>query len=350
MFGAYRAFLAMAVVIQHLLLVPVIGQYAVHGFFILSGYLMTYVMQHTYGYSWVGYKRFGVNRFLRLYPAYWAILSLSLVIILILGEDITRSYRRFIYLPSSAQEWFQNLSLLYFSAFPGQVEPRFSPPTWALTIELIFYVLIMLGISKNRQITWVWFYTSALYMALTHIQQWGDSARYSSILAGSLPFAVGALIYHYRQQLETKSMFLASNYVVLALLLAFIINAFLAASIRYERDESVLMELAHHVSFYLNYMVNALLVVMLIKGRFPLVNRRVDGWLGDLSYPTYLFHWLAGLAVSMMIWGEPLRGDSYQGIITFVGACLLCVVLSVFITYVVDRPLKRVRAAVKASA
>jgi peptidoglycan/LPS O-acetylase OafA/YrhL len=39
MFGTYRTLLALAVMASHLLKVPGIGGHAVHGFFILSGYL-----------------------------------------------------------------------------------------------------------------------------------------------------------------------------------------------------------------------------------------------------------------------------------------------------------------------
>lgn len=49
MFGTYRAFLALMVVALHLGGIPKIGAYAVFGFYCLSGYLMTLIMQTNYG-------------------------------------------------------------------------------------------------------------------------------------------------------------------------------------------------------------------------------------------------------------------------------------------------------------
>lgn len=69
MFGTYRTILALMVVFLHLGGVPRIGAYAVFGFYCLSGYLMTLIMQTTYGYSFQGVIKYGINRFLRNYPS-----------------------------------------------------------------------------------------------------------------------------------------------------------------------------------------------------------------------------------------------------------------------------------------
>ena len=68
MFGTYRTLLALMVVFLHLGGVSVLGGYAVFGFYILSGYLMTYIMQKNYGYSRLGQARYAINRMLRIYP------------------------------------------------------------------------------------------------------------------------------------------------------------------------------------------------------------------------------------------------------------------------------------------
>ena len=177
MFGAYRTFLALAVVAHHLLSIPIIGHYAVHGFFILSGYLMTFVMVNVYGYSFKGVRSFAVNRFLRLYPSYWFLLCLTLLVIFFLGEGYSSSYRKFIYIPDSFGSLLQNFSLLYLDAFPGNVSPRLSPPTWALTIELLFYALIALGISRSKRVTTIWFFISVAFMASTHLLELGYAIR-----------------------------------------------------------------------------------------------------------------------------------------------------------------------------
>jgi peptidoglycan/LPS O-acetylase OafA/YrhL len=43
MFGSYRTFLAVLVIANHIGGISEIGRYAVYGFFVLSGYLMTYI-------------------------------------------------------------------------------------------------------------------------------------------------------------------------------------------------------------------------------------------------------------------------------------------------------------------
>ena len=149
MFGFYRTFLALLVVAHHLLNLTIIGHYAVHGFFILSGYLMTFVMHNSYGYRIEGKIFFAINRILRLFPIYWFVLFLSILIIMYWGEESSSQYRQFIFLPNSFSAIFQNFSLIYLHWFPGSVSPRLSPPTWALTVELIFYFLIALGVSKT---------------------------------------------------------------------------------------------------------------------------------------------------------------------------------------------------------
>lgn len=56
MFGTYRTLLAIMLIFLHLGGMPVIGSFAVFGFYILSGYLMTLIMQNNYGYiRYIGY-------------------------------------------------------------------------------------------------------------------------------------------------------------------------------------------------------------------------------------------------------------------------------------------------------
>ena len=61
MFGVYRFLLALNVVFYHVLDVPGIGPLAVYSFFVLSGFLMTMIMQQTYGYSVTGIKKYAIN-------------------------------------------------------------------------------------------------------------------------------------------------------------------------------------------------------------------------------------------------------------------------------------------------
>ena len=75
MFGTYRFLLACLVLVTHLAGVRCAGAYAVFGFYLLSGYLMTLVLNERYGFSPNGFGRYVANRALRIYPPYLAILG-----------------------------------------------------------------------------------------------------------------------------------------------------------------------------------------------------------------------------------------------------------------------------------
>ena len=157
MFGIFRTILALLVVTGHLFSPSSLGTFAVFGFYILSGYLMTYIMQNTYAYNMLGQKKFLLNRTLRIYPSYWFAALLSLVLLLYCGEKITE-FKRTIYLPENSVEVLQNIFLVFFNSS----RPRLSPATWALTVELFYYVCICFGASKTPTITASWFFLSVI--------------------------------------------------------------------------------------------------------------------------------------------------------------------------------------------
>ncbi len=75
MFGIYRYCLAFCVAISHLWggMIGGPAAYAVWGFYCLSGYLMTLILNEKYGFSPRGLAKFAVNRALRIYPAYYVV-------------------------------------------------------------------------------------------------------------------------------------------------------------------------------------------------------------------------------------------------------------------------------------
>jgi len=284
MFGTYRTLLAVFVVIQHLGGVPSIGSYAVFGFYILSGYLMTFIMQNNYGYSFSGVFKYGINRALRIYPLYWISIIISIAIIWLLGETYTSDFHESIVFPKSTNDWIKNIFIL----FPDLNSSRFTPPAWALTVEIFFYILIGLGLSRNKKLVVIWLLISIAYHLIALIYNFD---RYFSLAAASLPFATGAFIFFFKEKILSKtSIFLGQKAQhIPALLLALIItNWYIGYSLA--------------TSFYLNYILCSLMVIYLANRKsLPFISKKFDLLMGDYSYPIYLIHFQIGILVMLSL-------------------------------------------------
>ena len=223
MFGILRTILAINVVLLHVFKVPVLGNYSVTFFFVLSGFLMTYIMHKTYGFDFKGVKFFWFNRFLRLYPTYWIVLILSLLAIVLFDNIAMNKSMNF---PVTIKEWATNITMIYDKILPYKAKSRVVPTSWALTNELVYYLLISLGISKTPLRTFVWLGISILYFVATYVYYDIPSYRYGAIPASSLPFALGAVLYWLNEKIKLKNINLI---VIIALFIGFNVNAFLFA-------------------------------------------------------------------------------------------------------------------------
>lgn len=341
MFGIYRTSLAIVVVIHHLGYIPIIGHFAVHGFFILSGFLMTTIMHERYHFNLKGIKKFYLNRALRLYPQNFAMLMLSFLIISYYGEDISSVYRSHLFLPSTVAEWTQNISLIYVDFYPSNISPRLLPPTWALTVELFFYALIGLGLSKNKSVTVMWFSLSVSYFIISHLYDLPYRDRYSSVIAGSLGFSIGAIMYHYKNRL-LKYFKCTSIYLPVGLFFVTFLNMLCGALCHYFDFDN-----AFYFFFYSNYFLNTVTILSLLQAKAPSKIKSLDSTIGDYSYPLYLVHWPLGLIVSMVLFGKPINEFSLASVIVaFLGLTTTCF-LSCFSIRFIDKPIEKLRKKLK---
>lgn len=335
MFGAYRTFLALLVVVMHIGGIPSLGVYAVFGFYCLSGYLMTFIMQENYGYTVSGVLRYGINRILRIYPVYWISIIFSFLLLVLLGHSYVTDYHDSMFMPSGLRQVFSNLAIF----FPLRENPRLTPPAWALTVEIFFYILIALGISRKKSVTLVWLTLSILFHVIALLPQnnWG---RYFSPMAASLPFSSGALIYHFRSdivrfvdKISPKSNILAP----LILVFLFFLNWSIGIITGREND----------IFFYSNHLICVAMVAVLhVPSQSPPLNKRLDKFLGDLSYPIYLFHYQVGLVVMALcsVAGYNVQRPSIPLMLLTIP---LVILVSWLVNVFIERPIESIRKKVK---
>ncbi len=334
MFGTYRTLLAFMVVGQHLGGVPVIGSYAVFGFYVLSGYLMTLIMHERYAYGGIGLCRYLLNRFLRIYPSYWVSSLVSVCLILAVGEPFSVAYHKAMALPLEPVSIIRNIIIF----FPGLETPRLTPPSWALTVELFFYILIGLGLSRCLKVTILWVVLSFVYHLVALC--WGGD-RYFSVFAASLPFATGALIYHCKDMGRKvfKRVCPPNVFDWLPVLLVGLIGINCIIRVVNWRPEALL--------FYVNYVLCSVAVLLLAdQNRLLCVSKKLDRFFGEFSYPVYLLHYQVGIfviACSELFGYTPKRGNPK--------VLLLSIPILLMASYAmilsIDRPIERIRKKVK---
>ena len=120
------------------------GFYAVCGFFVVSGYLMTVGLHEVYGFDT---KRFWVNRLLRLLPPYYLVCLLTLLVVIQVPAEAGA------YLSSWTLDQPRVDAVLNLLVLPLQypeTQFRLVPPYWSVAVELQMYALLFIVAARNE--------------------------------------------------------------------------------------------------------------------------------------------------------------------------------------------------------
>lgn len=300
MFGTYRLILALLVLVTHIGKVEVYGGVAVWGFFMLSGFLITGVLNRRYGFTKLGLVQFAWSRVLRLYPAYWLSTALTYVAVRILASRIDPLIvNDRLAMPSSLRDQLASFFILGNTFMGlGRAELSLSPSAWAIDVELLLYVVSAVWLSRTPSNT----SRMVVSMALLFVPCWlvgklllgkeysdiANQMTYSFLPVALLPYAIGAWLWHHQKRF---SNFHATSTRLLAGALLLIACA--------SGLSCVSITLAYLVSLPILAMITAMLASVDHVGKY----RKMDDFLGLMSYPIYLTHWLCALLV---VWVFPI--------------------------------------------
>lgn len=312
--GSWRMLLAVLVAASHLWVHMLQGYaaYAVWAFFVLSGYLMTYVLVHKYGTSAQGLKDFAFNRFIRIYPSYYLAFVFGLIVIVILNNYcIVGSRLNPEFYKPYGWGWLNPLTLLpVFSrnGLPVAVSN-------ALSVEVGVYFLMPL-FARSRSTAWL-----ALILSIVATWDLGFSsasfaARYVLFLPCLMSFAVGSLLCHYRERLLMLVM-PKTSFIV------WMVHGALWL---------VCDPWPWTYGMYAAMVLSAWVTLSLTAYK----SSKVDALLGDMSYPMYLIHTTVAACFLMHFgYGRPFG--------FFAVSFAVALVLSLLMALVVERPLHRLK-------
>ena len=300
-FGIFRYLLSNLVILAHLQpnITNWTGIYAVFGFYILSGFLMTYILNETYKFHLKGIGSYLLNRFLRIYPMYIFILLLSVFIIWQFPFASTELNKSMAF-PKDLYGWIVNIMILGLGASFGTTvyKARIVPPSWALHIELIFYAIIPI-VARNMKVVSVWLIVSILITIYLIISNAPFGIRYFSLWGTTLPFSIGAFLYYFlhKSKFGQKVKFNFRLFVLVIILWIINISVFPNFIDKFG------------LPFYMNIILIALIVLFLIKFPKKYISKKIkklDQILGGSSYPIYLSHFI----ITLVIIGIFFKGES----------------------------------------
>jgi peptidoglycan/LPS O-acetylase OafA/YrhL len=300
------------------------GGIGVDLFFMLSGF----VIFMTLNYVKTG-KEFVIKRFARLYPVYWACLTLTLLLIVI---DYHINYQK--PLPDGLFiDYAVGLTMLQRIVGINDLDG----PYWSLAVELVFYALMFLLyklklLHRTVPVLFVIALVELIMQLLLHyLPRTGIVGNIYQIEASLLLphfiplFLAGILFY---QIYDGKKGI--SNYLLIAL--CFVMQTF--------EHESRHIEMFNMVpgEYNATLAVFFFLFILFVNGKLGFIVNGVTLFLGRISYALYLFHQYIIIRFIIPYFNGVLHLSYF---VTCIIAITIVIAIATLNTFLIDEPLRK---------
>lgn len=359
--GLLRLILAITVVIAHSQAMFGFrftgGLVAVELFFIISGFYMTMILDKKY----IGkgsYALFLSNRFLRLYPMFWAVLFLTILASIIssvfIGNWLKLSsyieYYDVMAIETLLFQIFANIALfgqdvvmflgfnpetggMYFTHDFSNSSPMFYtflivPQAWTLAIEVMFYLIAPFLVRKsNLFIISIIIFSLSIRIFTYSIGYTNDPWTYRFFPSELALFLLGTVSYRlYDVYKIHKIKIIKCNPTTIILILLFSIIMFYQFIPKSGFSSHVVNWL-----FYGFFCLSIPFVFNISK------SSKIDSRIGELSYPVYISHNLVIASISPFL---SLTGwQQYQG----EWAVLFTIIFSYVLVRLISDPIEKIR-------
>lgn len=352
--GIYRLLLSISVLIFHTsTLLGTIGYSAVFGFYIMSGFAISFVLDRTYRNQ---INSFWANRLLKIFPAYIAVLVVSMWLYYCFGNDVMINMQNDkLFVAALDQYKFKNIIneitlgyvhtpqresfamkdlLLLFNGFPTIV-----PQAWTNSVEIFFYLTAPFIVSlwnKHRKGYYYILLISIIFPIITMILQLDfPTYRYRCVFSSYYLFLIGSLIYFKKDKLPVIKF----NKVIFGLLCVLHISIF-----AFGENKTTLLE----GKIIFSVILEILIIIVSTQIKF---NNKQEKLYSVLSIGIYLSHNLSR-AVLLVILGNTdniyIENIIGYGTIRFVISTLILSILFALLLYVfVDRQINKYRCAIR---
>lgn len=291
MLGSLRLFLAFFVVFSHLVgthYLQHFGFYAVRGFYVLSGFLMTASLNDLYAFD---ARRYFTNRLLRLMPLYFLVCLFTLVAVVCLPAEAASYIGQW----QPAMLWHDAITNVVVLPL-HHVEPhyRLIPTAWSLAVEIEMYVVLFLFISRGEQYAMVALFFGLLYHAVCGFSDLPFGCRFFGAPSALLAFSLGALIYFYRKRGLLLDVTPAMAVVALAI---WVVDALVPRT-----------SFIESAGYYTDTILFTVVVAGLANAKGSALIKSVDRALGEIAYPVFLVQWLTGFITALVFMPGAWRG------------------------------------------
>lgn len=329
-----RAVAVFFVIISHFGFEMVPGAHGVMIFFVLSGFLITWLLlKENERHGTISLAAFYKRRTLRIFPAFYTYWLLMVGLLVVTGRSVLWPHAW------SALFYTSN----YYSAINGDPNNGFSH-TWSLAIEEQFYLLwpfvfLMLRSNLKRMTTFlialigaVWIHRAILCFGF-HVDQAYIYASFDTRLDELMVGCLVAVLLK-RRALSGLWRAVSANALLPLATLAILAVSIYGGELYVERYRDVF-------GFAIEPLLVAILVVQLIAlsstGLWKWTEWNWIKFLGRVSYSLYLYQQLTLHAVKNALGQYPL-------VIQLAGAILVTLILATISYYVIERPFLKLKS------
>jgi peptidoglycan/LPS O-acetylase OafA/YrhL len=328
------------------------GRMAVQVFFVISGFYMSLILRDKYR-GRGGYQKFILNRFLRLWPIYFIVICMTVGASMLLHWRV--GYHLFP-VENWAQDWhrfspvtafvfiFSNLlmvgqdlitflavdpnggGLFFTKNFYGESFPMFHyslcQPAWSLGVELSFYAVAPLLVTKRaRVLAVVCAMSVGVHYLIAFVARVPDDPwNYRFFPSEISVFLMGAIAHQFYERLADRDL----------------IKPQVSRAVFWSAVASILMySKLPFQNGYLPMQSFCALFALAVPWLFHFTrNSKRDRLIGELSYPLYVCHWFVACAMVCPRWPW-LKAHYAESVI--VVSFLLAIALWRFVAVPIDR-------------